>query len=172
MGYPPLAVVTIAYPKSSFLQTSLPNKLGSLQNLPGMGNLIPRSEGIRTLGTLWLSSMFPNRCPQNYQLLVSFLGGSTDTSIEKITEQEIHQQVHKDCQGILVKETSQLPKLLSLKIWKNSIPQYELGHDQMIREVEARLRYEEVLLNNGRTWLCGNYIHGVSLGDCIDNGIR
>ena len=68
--HPPVAAVTVAYPKDAFKDVELPNGFGALRELPGFGSLNPRTEGVRTLGTLWSSSLFPGRCPPDYNLML------------------------------------------------------------------------------------------------------
>merc|ERR1719221_1424086 len=93
--YPPVAAVTVAYPKSSFKDVQLPNDFGKLKDLPGFGSLNPRTEGVRTLGTLWSSSLFPGRCPPDYNLLLNYIGGSRDTALVEMSEDEIISEVDK-----------------------------------------------------------------------------
>ena len=88
--HPPVVACTVAYPKSSFKDVELPNGFGNLQDLPGFGSLNPRTEGVRTLGTLWSSSLFPGRCPEGYNLLLNYIGGSRDISLAELTEEEIN----------------------------------------------------------------------------------
>ena len=53
--HPPVAAVTVAYPKESFKDVELDNGFGPLRELPGFGSLNPRTEGVCTLGTLALA---------------------------------------------------------------------------------------------------------------------
>lgn len=161
--HPPLAVVSLAYPESSFRNIELPNGFGSLQNLPGFGSLYPRSEGIRLLGTLWISSLFPGRAPPGYCLLANFIGGSQDPGIANMSEDEIIAEVDKGCRQVLLKEDAPKPKVLALKRFSKAIPQYEIGHNSLIED----LKKAESKLPG--LWVCGNYKDGVSVPDCVSN---
>jgi len=162
--HPPVAAVTVAYPKSSFKDIELPNGFGNLQNLPGFGSLNPRSEGVRTLGTLWSSSLFPGRCPPDYNLLLNYIGGSRDTGIADLSEEELVAEVDKGCRTVLLKDGAPKPKLVGMRVWPKAIPQYELGHREMMEELEELEREVDGL------WICGNYRNGVAFPDCVTFG--
>ena len=162
--HPPVAAVTVAYPKSSFKDVELPNEFGNLQNLPGFGLLNPRTEAVRTLGTLWSSSLFPGRAPSDYNLLLNYIGGSRDVGLAKLSDEEIVAEVDKGCRQTLLKPDAPEPKVLGLKLWPTAIPQYEIGHLPMmqdLRDAEAKLP---------GLYVCGNYKTGVAFPDCVTFG--
>ena len=162
--HPPVAAVTVAYPKASFKDVELPNDFGNLQDLPGFGSLNPRTEGVRTLGTLWSSSLFPGRAPSDYNLLLNYIGGSRDTGIADLSDEEIISEVDKGCRQVLLKPDAPKPKVLGLKLWPTAIPQYELGHLPMMKELqEAEDKLDGL-------WVCGNYRTGVAFPDCVTFG--
>ena len=162
--HPPVAAVTVAYPKSAFRDVELPNDFGNLRDLPGFGSLNPRSEGVRTLGTLWSSSLFPGRCPSDYNLLLNYIGGSRDTGIADLSEEEIVAEVDKGCRQVLLNADAPPPKVLGVKLWPNAIPQYELGHLEILSELE------EAEKKTSGLWVCGNYRSGVAFPDCVTFG--
>jgi oxygen-dependent protoporphyrinogen oxidase len=162
--HPPVAAVTVAYPKASFKDVELANGFGNLQNLPGFGSLNPRTEGVRTLGTLWSSSLFPGRAPEDYNLLLNYIGGSRDVGLCDLPEEEIIAEVDKGCREVLLKEDAPKPKVLGVKIWPTAIPQYELGHLPLLKELEQA---ESKLPG---LWVCGNYRTGVAFPDCVTYG--
>jgi oxygen-dependent protoporphyrinogen oxidase len=134
--------------------------------MQGFGNLIPRTEGIRTLGTIWASSLFSGRAPQGWQLLLNFIGGSLDPELAKLSESEIVQAVHQDLQKTLLKPNSTIaPQKIALHRWERAIPQYEIGHLDRLARVETALQESPGL------YISANFIGGVALGDCVKRGI-
>jgi len=164
--HPPVAAVTVAYPKDAFKDVELANGFGKLRDLPGFGSLNPRTEGVRTLGTLWSSSLFPGRAPPDYNLLLNYIGGSRDVGIADLSEDEIVSEVDKGCRQVLLKEDAPPPKVLGIKLWPTAIPQYELGHLDLIEELEAAEAQADGL------WVCGNYRSGVAFPDCVEFGYQ
>jgi oxygen-dependent protoporphyrinogen oxidase len=164
--YPPVAAVTLAFPKSSFRDVELPNGFGKLRDLPGFGMLNPRSEGVRTLGTLWSSSLFPGRCPPEYNVLLNYIGGSRDPAIGTMSEDEIVDAVDKDLRRTLLNPDACAPKVLGTQVWPTAIPQYELGHLDLMSELG---RMEDANASGG-LWVCGNYRTGVAFPDCVNFG--
>ena len=165
--YPPVAAVTLAYPKSTFKDIELSNDFGNLQNLPGFGLLNPRSEGVRTLGHLWSSSLFPGRCPDNYNILLNYIGGSRDPEIGTMSEEDIIAAVDTDLRKVLLDpDKAPEPKVLGIKVWPTATPQYELGHFDIMNELTSMESKNE----GGGLWVCGNYRSGVAFPDCVTFG--
>jgi len=162
--YPPVCAVTVAYPKTAFKDVELDNDFGNLQDLPGFGSLNPRTEGVRTLGTLWSSSLFPGRCPPDYNVLLNYIGGSRDPGIADLTEDEIVAEVDKGCRQVLLKADAPAPKVLGVKVWPTAIPQYELGHSEIMAKLEAAEAQAPGL------FVMGNYRTGVAFPDCVTFG--
>ncbi len=59
-----------------------------------MNKFNPQSGGVHTLGTLWSSSLFPGRCPSNYNILLNYIGGLRDSTIGSMRDSEI---IHRLC---------------------------------------------------------------------------
>ena len=148
--HPPVCAVTVAYPKSSFRDVELPNGFGNLRDLPGFGSLNPRTEGVRTLGTLWSSSLFPGRCPPDYNVLLNYIGGSRDVGLADLDEAAIVDEVDKGCRAVLLESGAPPPKVLGVKLWPTAIPQYELGHLDIIRRLEDAEKTTPGLYEIGR----------------------
>jgi oxygen-dependent protoporphyrinogen oxidase len=150
--YAPIALVSLGYSKQD---------VG--HSLEGFGFLIPRSEGLRTLGTVWNSSLFPNRAPQGSVLLTNFIGGATDQQAVSLSAEEISAIVHREIAPIL--SIRNQPTFSNVQIYERAIPQYNIGHTTRVGNFQ---RESSSLLN---LKLVGNYLRGPALGACIEQAL-
>jgi protoporphyrinogen/coproporphyrinogen III oxidase len=149
--YAPVAVVSLGYPRSD---------VG--HDLNGFGFLVPRTAGLRVLGTVWNSSLFPERAPQGHVLLTSFVGGATDPQAAALPHSELVPLVNREIAPVL--GIRRAPSFSNVMAYPRALPQYTLGHS------ERRAAIETVRAAFSNLWLVGNYLHGPSIGACIDQG--
>ena len=76
--YAVMAVVHLGYDEDA-----LPSPLD------GFGFLIPKSENRRIIGSLWASSIFPERAPEGRVLLTVMIGGAGDPYSPKLDEEDL-----------------------------------------------------------------------------------
>ena len=153
IAYAPVAVVSLGYAKSAIRHS-----------LNGFGFLVPRSSGLRILGSVWNSSLFPNRAPDGQVLLTSFVGGATDPDAVSLPESEIVSTVHRELASVL--GISQPPSFSHVQAWQRAIPQYNLGHVQHINQL-AQLQSKHQSIR-----LIGNYLRGPALGACVEQALN
>lgn len=168
--YPRVAAVTVEYHKSAFREPAHGKGI-----VNGFGQLHPRSQGIRTLGTIYSSSLFPNRMPDdNKIMLLHYIGGARDPElfggIQDLSEGQLVEATHKDTVQTMLhsSEASRLPKALGVRVWDRAIPQLEVGHQKRLDTVKESLSAEGVK----GVYLAGNYVGGVALGRCVEFGIE
>jgi oxygen-dependent protoporphyrinogen oxidase len=129
------------------------------RSLNGFGFLVPRGEGVRLLGCIWNSSLFPGRAPEDSALLTVFAGGATDPEAAALDDAQIIEIVRKDLRTTL--GLSATPKVVALNRHSHAIPQYTIGHEERLGRIEEELKRIQGL------FLAGNYLRGVSIPDCI-----
>ena len=148
INYPPLAIVSLAYDQSA-IKTPL----------DGFGFLVPPSEGMNILGCVWNSSLFPGRAPRGKCLVTSFVGGARSPALARLADADLVATAHAELRKVL--GISGEPHAVAITRYDRSIPQYNLGHAERVRKIESLLKEAP------RLSLIGNYLHGVSTGDCI-----
>ena len=149
VAYAPVAVVACGYYDRQIAE-----------KLDGFGFLVPRSEKVRTLGTVWNSSLFAGRAPAGSVAITSFIGGATDPKIVERSEDEIAAIVQDENARIL--QISGVP--VASAVWKypKALPQYNLGHGHVVEAIRDGERA------NPGLFFCGNYLEGPSLGKCVE----
>ncbi len=130
----------------------------------GFGFLVPRGEGLHTLGTLFSSSLFPGRAPEGRALLTSFLGGAIEPDVVQWSDERVWNTVEAELKRILGFEGS--VKQLALFRYPRAIPQYRLGQPRWREDVMERIGKQPGF------FLAGNYLNGVSVPASIEQGQR
>jgi len=149
----PLAVVHLGFDDS---------QVGGRPN--GFGYLVPRGEGVRILGTLWSSSIFPGRAPRGQVLLTTMVGGAHDPGAVNLDDGDLLELVEHD-----LRKTMGIgaPPLFS-RIFRHprGIPQYTIGHPARLEAMEERLKAHPGLL------VSGNSYRGISVNSCVEEAPR
>jgi len=153
IAYAPVAVVACTYYRQ---QVGDP--------LEGFGFLVPRGEKVRTLGTVWNSSLFPGRAHEGSVTITSFIGGATDPEIMNLHEENIAAIVTEDTARIL----GITGPPVEVAVWKypRALPQYNLGHGHIVEAIRDAERASPGL------FFAGNYLEGPAVGKCVENGFQ
>lgn len=151
--YPPLSVVALAFRKE---------QIGFGTYLYGF--LIPHRERRKILGTLFDSSIFPNRAPEGYTLLRTMIGGRRAPELAELGDNEIIDLTLSELTELI--KIKGEPEFVKIFRWQRAIPQYEIGHEERLKKID------EVLSKYPGLYLTGNAYRGVSVNDCIENSLK
>lgn len=132
--------------------------------LDGFGFLVPEKEEREILGTIFSSTIFPQRAPEGHVHLTTFIGGMRQPENAQLPHDEIAALVLSEQRKLL--GTPKEPSFVHVTAWEHAIPQYGLGHLERIKKVE------EAEKRNPGLFFCANYRGGISVGDCIKSADR
>ncbi|XP_042065554.1 protoporphyrinogen oxidase, mitochondrial-like, partial [Salvia splendens] len=135
--------------------------------LEGFGVLIPSKEqqnGLRTLGTLFSSMMFPDRAPSDVYLYTTFVGGSRNRELARASSDELKQIVTSDLRQLLGAEGE--PAFLNHYYWSKAFPSYGLNYGSVIQAID---KMEKELPG---LFYAGNHKGGLSVGKAISSGCQ
>ncbi|MDX2085825.1 MAG: protoporphyrinogen oxidase [Candidatus Melainabacteria bacterium] len=149
--YVPVSVVHLG-----FLATALQHPLD------GFGCLLPREENIPLLGSIWASSLFPNRAPEGQVLLSNFMGGAFHPELALTDDAKLVEQTCQDLQAVFQLPKAPQPDFECITRYQQAIPQYNLGHLHRVARIENALSADCPGL-----YLAGNYLHGIALNACV-----
>ena len=128
----------------------------------GFGFLTIPGERRKLLGCLFPSSMFTGRCQDSSEeIFTVFTGGSLNPDIEDISEDEHEIIVRRELEGALGLNPHALVKT-HCRVWPDAIPQYNQNHLEFMDWIR------DLNFQNQGLYLCGNYIGGISIPDCIE----
>jgi len=151
IGYTSAATVNFAYRKSDFPQ--IPQSFGFV---------VPAIEGRRIIAGSFSSLKFAGRAPQGFVLMRVFLGGALQNEMMALDDDAMISAARAEISALL--GVSAAPILTRVARWIDSMPQYALGHMDLVTEIQERVAAMAGLQ------LAGAAYHGVGIPDCVHNG--
>jgi protoporphyrinogen/coproporphyrinogen III oxidase len=160
-----LSAALAAIPYAPIIVVATGHKREDIGNpLDGFGFLIPRNQGLRTLGSIWTSSIFSERAPEGFVQFRSMLGGDGDHSVLELSDGQLWEILRKELDSLI--GIRQDPAFMRIFRWEHGIPQFKLGHR------ERRARTEQLAARHPGLYLTGNAYYGVGLNDCVKMAYR
>lgn len=130
--------------------------------LDGFGFVVPFIEKRSLIACTFSSVKFSGRAPDEDVLLRAFAGGALQPEIFALDESEMATRVETDLRQLLSITTK--PLFTEVAKWERSMPQYEVGHLDRVKEIENTLKALPGLA------LAGNSYRGAGIPDCIRSG--
>lgn len=149
--YPPMTLVYSAYDRPAVTHPLL-----------GFGALNPRVEGTYSAGSIWTSSLFPDRVPAGQVLFTSFVGGAQFARQAQEPEAMQLAAVHQELSRLY--GIAGAPRWQGRYYWPRSIPQFD-QHLAAARAAVAPLAAAGIVA-------VANWQAGVSVPDCVKHAQR
>ena len=131
--------------------------------LDGFGVLVPQVEHGLFLGSLFSSTLFPNRAPEGHVALTTFVGGTREPELTELDDADLGRVIQTELERLL---GAGAPVFVSVQRWRRSIPQYTLGY-QKFKDVINGVERDAPGIFIG-----GNCRDGISIANCLESGRR
>lgn len=150
--YPPVSILNLGFKRQDVDHP-----------LDGFGFLVPEAENeFDVLGTIFSSSLFPNRAPDGHALLTTFVGGMRNAPLGTKSGSELLPLVKDDLDVLLGLRGN--PTFVHHTTFSHALPQYTLSHG----EVQDTL--ESLETEHPGLFFAGNYRDGISVGSAMASG--
>ncbi len=145
------AIVLLAYKKENMKN-----------NIGGFGFVVPAKENLNIIACSFSSEKFVGRAPEDIVLMRCFVGGALNQGFLENDDWEIINIVKDELKKILYIKNE--PEFTHLKRYPNSMPQYNVGHSEILSNIGNFMNKHSGLQ------LAGNSYEGVGIPDCIRSG--
>jgi oxygen-dependent protoporphyrinogen oxidase len=146
--YASLAVVTLVYPPSTYAAPE-----------GGSGFLVPSDGGLTISACTWYSTKWPDITDDGRQVVRCVVGRKDTDDALSLDDDQLVDRVQRDL--AITMEIVSEPLAARVVRWDRAIPQYRVGHLELVRDIETRLR------GVGAIELTGAGYRGSGIPDCI-----
>jgi len=130
--------------------------------LDGMGAVVPAIERSPILAISFSSRKYTHRAQESKTLLRVFVGGARHPELAEMPDDQLLPLVRRHTEKLLHIQGE--PVFCDIAHWPGTMPQYHVGHKDLVARIEARASSLPHL------HLAGNAYHGVGIPDCIHGG--
>jgi oxygen-dependent protoporphyrinogen oxidase len=149
--YAGTAIVSLAYDRRRIAHA-----------LDGFGFVVPALEKRRILAGSFASVKFAGRAPAEATLVRVFIGGACQGELAELPDDALRAIAIEELRALIGAEGE--PIFCDIVRWPRSMPQYHLGHCELVARIEqAAARWPNLAL-------AGNAYHGVGIPNCIHSG--
>ena len=127
--------------------------------LKGSGFVVPKTEGLALTAAGWVSSKWADRAPAGHAFFRAFFGGARDPDVLAQSDDELADVAHTELSAILGIHGK--PLLTRVYRWDRANPQLEVGHLDLMGDIDRRL---------GRCpglYVSAAGFRGVGVPDCV-----
>jgi oxygen-dependent protoporphyrinogen oxidase len=138
-------------------------ELRQIENpLEAFGFVVPEIERRDILAASFSSRKFPGRAPERCVLIRTFLGGALRPDLIDRSDDELRAIVARELKQLLGVRGD--PNLSLVQRWRGAMPQYHLGHVELVKRIFTQAGEHPGLA------LAGNAYDGVGMPQCIRSG--
>lgn len=130
----------------------------------GFGFLVPQGQGLRILGAVWDSSVFPGRASEGRSLVRVLIGGGRDPDAASLDDDALVALARADLRAACGLEAE--PAFVRVIRQVPGLPQYRVGHHARLARISARLEAHPGL------FVAGNSYRGLAINSCIAEARR
>jgi oxygen-dependent protoporphyrinogen oxidase len=130
--------------------------------LNGMGVVVPAIERSPILACSFSSQKYAHRAPEGKVLLRVFAGGARRPELAGMDDDKLRPLVLDELGRLLGIHGE--PVYSSIAHWPGTMPQFHVGHKQLVQQIKARVEDLPHLA------LAGNFFDGVGIPHCIHSG--
>ena len=132
--------------------------------LNGFGFVVPHHENRQITACSWSSIKFSHRAPEGHALIRVFVGGACAEALAEQDEAGLVDLARKELRAIM--GIAAMPVLSTVYRWHKANPQYDVGHQARIAEIDSIVAW------NPGMHLAGSAYHGAGVPDCIQSAVK
>lgn len=145
-----VATVALAFSKSAIKK-----------DIDGTGFVVSRNSDSSITACTWTHKKWPHSTPEGKVLLRCYVGRPGHETIVDLSDDQIINIVLDDLNKTMA--ITEKPELSVVTRWKDSMPQYTVGHQKRLESVT-----NQVALDMPGVFLAGSSYRGIGVPDCID----